>query len=128
MYSERIKDLRKAKGLSQTELGEYLGVSASAVYKWETGKSQPDINAIVNMSKLFGISTDFLLGNIENLTESIHEKTMREILDADPITAGINTLAANGAEKTAFTEDQKQELQKLVRDAILRYDKEQNSK
>ncbi len=126
MYSERIRDFRKARGLSQTELGEYLGVSASAVYKWETGKSQPDINSIVSMSKLFCISTDILLGNVDNGTEQIHAKTMREILDEDPITAGINTLAANGAEKVVFSEDQKRELQEIIREAILQHDREHN--
>lgn len=129
MYSERIKGLRKDKGLSQSELGNYLDVSASAIYKWENGKSQPDISSIIRMSKLFGVSSDYIIGStVEDIDIPTREKSMREILDADPITAGVNTLAANGAEKTVFNEDQKHELQRIIHDAILRYDREQNSK
>jgi transcriptional regulator with XRE-family HTH domain len=66
MYSDRIKTLRLNKGLTQGDLGKYLDVSASAIYKWETGKAQPDINSITKMCQLFDVSSDFLIGNEGN--------------------------------------------------------------
>lgn len=59
--AERIMDLRKKKGWSQEELAERLGVSRQSVSKWESGASVPDINRILEMSQIFGVTTDYLL-------------------------------------------------------------------
>lgn len=60
MYADRIKFFRRKKGLSQQALGEMLGISATAVHKWEHGQSQPDIPALQKMSAIFGVSIDEL--------------------------------------------------------------------
>ncbi|MEA4928413.1 MAG: helix-turn-helix transcriptional regulator [Candidatus Limiplasma sp.] len=122
---DRLKDARKANGLTQEQLSELAGVARENIGRYETGKSQPTVDVLIRLADALNVSTDYLF---ERSGDLHIKKSMREILDTDPITAGINTLAANGAEKTAFTEAQKQELQQLVRDAILRYDKEQKAK
>lgn len=58
---ERIYELRKAKGLSQEELAEKLGVSRQSVSKWETGAATPDTDKALAMSRIFDVTTDFLL-------------------------------------------------------------------
>lgn len=58
---ERIYELRKAKGLSQEDLAEQLGVSRQSVSKWETGTAVPDTENALAMSKILGVTTDFLL-------------------------------------------------------------------
>ena len=63
---ERISELRKAKGLSQEELAEQLGVSRQSVSKWETGVAIPDTENALAMSKIFGVTTDFLLTGQNN--------------------------------------------------------------
>ncbi len=63
---ERIYELRKAKGLSQEELAEQLGVSRQSVSKWETGVAIPDTENALAMSKIFGVTTDFLLTGQNN--------------------------------------------------------------
>lgn len=69
--SDNIIQFRKAMGLSQEQLAEQLGVSRQAISKWETGQSVPELEKIVALSRIFGISTDALLGNIhENQTDS----------------------------------------------------------
>ncbi len=75
--SEKILKLRKEKGLSQEALAEKLGVSRQSVSKWETSGVLPDIDNIVAMSELFGVSTDFLLKSDEGepLAEIISEET-----------------------------------------------------
>lgn len=59
--SEKIQTLRKEKGWSQEELAEKLEVSRQSVSKWESGSSLPDLNRVLQLSSLFGVTTDFLL-------------------------------------------------------------------
>lgn len=58
---ERIQELRKSKGLSQEQLAETLGVSRQAVSKWESGQSMPEIDKLIAMSTLFGVTIDYIL-------------------------------------------------------------------
>ena len=58
---ERIQELRKTKGLSQEQLAEVLNVSRQAVSKWEGDQSLPEIEKLVEMSTLFGVSIDYIL-------------------------------------------------------------------
>ena len=58
---ERIAQFRKDAGLSQEQLAERLGVSRQSVSKWETGGVTPDLDKVLAMSELFGVSTDALL-------------------------------------------------------------------
>ena len=63
---EKIKTLRKQLGLTQTELGEKLGVQKNAVSKWETGRVD-DIpgSKIRSMAALFGVSPSYLIDDEE---------------------------------------------------------------
>ena len=58
----RIQEARKAAGLSQESLGERLGVSRQAVSKWESGASVPDLENLIAMSRIFGVTIGALLG------------------------------------------------------------------
>lgn len=59
--AERIQKLRKAKGISQEELADVVGVSRQAVSKWESEQSLPDIDKIIALCEYFNVSTDYLL-------------------------------------------------------------------
>lgn len=59
--SEKIRELRKDRGLTQEKLGAMLGVSGQAVSKWESGECAPDIMMLPDLCAIFGISTDALL-------------------------------------------------------------------
>ena len=61
ILAEKITNERKKNGWSQEELAEKLSVSRQAVSKWEGAQSIPDINRIIQMADLFGVSTDYLL-------------------------------------------------------------------
>jgi len=60
-FSEKIQILRKQKGISQEQLAEMLDISRQAVSKWELGESLPDVENIVKLSEIFGVSTDYLM-------------------------------------------------------------------
>jgi len=76
---EKIYRLRTEQGLSQETFGDKLGVSRQSVSKWETDQSVPELDKIVAISELFGVSTDYLLKatvsemstNAQNITASI---------------------------------------------------------
>lgn len=61
LLADKIVTLRKRAGWSQEELAAQLGVSRQSVSKWEGAQSVPDMQKVVQMSRLFGVTTDFLL-------------------------------------------------------------------
>ncbi len=63
--SNRLKELRIEKGLSQQKLAHEIGVTQKAIDFWEKGINEPKASYIVKLSKFFGVSADYLLG-IEN--------------------------------------------------------------
>lgn len=64
MLSDTIRQYRKARHMSQDELAEKLGVSRQSVSLWETGQTQPTIDNILALAKIFNVSTDAILDNV----------------------------------------------------------------
>lgn len=62
-FGEKLQALRKAQGWSQEELAQRINVSRQALSKWESGASVPDTENVIALSRLFGVSTDYLLLN-----------------------------------------------------------------
>lgn len=78
---EKIRLLRTTYNMTQKELGHKINVSVVSVGCWENGSKSPSIDAIVSMSKIFGVSTDYLLGvvidpQIDAMLLSQSEKTL----------------------------------------------------
>lgn len=67
---QRIAHKRKELGLSQEALGEQLGVSRQAIYKWESDATLPEIEKLIALSKIFGVSIGWLLGVEEPTPEN----------------------------------------------------------
>lgn len=59
----RIKELRIEKGILQSDLAKRLKMGQATVSNWETGRHEPDQNALLEMSKIFDASIDYILGN-----------------------------------------------------------------
>ena len=62
---EKIASLRKQRGMSQEDLAAEMKVTRQAVSRWEQNEGIPDTENIVQLSKIFGVTTDFLLKNGE---------------------------------------------------------------
>ena len=58
---EKITMQRKVRGMSQEALANEMDVTRQAVSRWETGDATPDVDKVIQLSKLFGVSTDYLL-------------------------------------------------------------------
>ena len=68
--STKIYELRKAKGMSQEKLAELVGVSRQSISKWESGETIPELERLVELSRIFEVTTDYLLkpGEMDELT------------------------------------------------------------
>ena len=86
ILADKIVDLRKKNGWSQEELAEQLGVSRQSVSKWEGAQSVPDMGRVVQMSELFGVSTDFLL---KDTMEAPDRTASAALPDASERTVGM---------------------------------------
>lgn len=71
ILADKIIELRKKSGWSQEELAEKLNVTRQSISKWEGAQSTPDLNKILAMSRLFGVSTDYLLKDEQGEPEYI---------------------------------------------------------
>lgn len=76
MTSERIKALREARGWTQAELARRLNITRNGVNSWEQGLSMPSPACLVDLAKLFSVSTDYLLG-VERL-EAVNVTGLKE--------------------------------------------------
>ncbi len=83
ILADKIITLRKKNGWSQEELAEKVGVSRQAISKWESAQSVPDLDKILRMSEIFGVTTDFLLKDemeTEEYTGSTeHDSPLRSV-------------------------------------------------
>lgn len=111
-FNEKIKKLRIEKGLTQEGLAEQLCVTRSAVAKWESGASYPNIDVIKDVSVFFGTSIDSLLSGDEILTVVNTEKTkvrkkmlnvIFAVLDAVSVLLVFLPLFANKIDSTYYS-------------------------
>lgn len=62
MIAKRIKELRQARGWTQADLARRLSITRNGVNSWEQGLSTPSPASLVDLARLFSVSTDYLLG------------------------------------------------------------------
>ncbi len=75
-FSDTLKELREKNGYTQQRLGELLHVSKNSISHYELGKSLPDINVLIEMTDIFDVSMDYLLGLTDyNLSKDILNKS-----------------------------------------------------
>lgn len=81
ILADKIMSLRKKAGWSQEELAEQLGVTRQSVSKWEGAQSVPDMDKVVQMSRLFGVTTDYLLKDEieEQAAALVEESPLRRV-------------------------------------------------
>ena len=76
--AEKLFELRKEKGWSQEKLAEQINVSRQSISKWESGQVLPEIEKIIELSKIFQVTTDYLL-----LDENFEKASTAVILEED---------------------------------------------
>ena len=102
----RIIELRIEKGILQSDLAKRLKMGQATVSNWETGRHEPDQNALLEMSKIFDASIDYILGNsdikkapsLEDAGLSAEEAELLKLFRAAPEAlqdAALRVLEAN---------------------------------
>ena len=62
MIANQIRYLREQRGLTQADLAKKLGITRSSVNAWEMGVSVPSVQYVIELAKIFQVSTDYILG------------------------------------------------------------------
>ena len=91
--AERIKQLRKKKGISQSELAEVMGVKNNTVSTWERGTRKPDFEALNLLSNYFEVSFEYILGSSDK--EEARVKPTQDELDQLALSALADDLYDN---------------------------------
>ena len=99
---DRLKELRKNKGLKQQELGNMLGITKSAVCFYENSKREPSIEIIIAIMQIFAVSADYLIGT---------DKLIKVVIDEEVKTYAMST------EEVKFIEELRKN--KFVYDVLL---------
>jgi len=81
VIGERLQEVRKDHGDTQEALARKMNVSKSTVQSWEQEKSSPSHEALIALCRLYGVSSDYLLG-LSNV-DPVYEKKQREALPED---------------------------------------------
>lgn len=76
---QRLKDLRKAKGLTQQQVADRVWVTKAMISSYELSTRAPSYEVLIKLSKLFGVTTDFLLGIESSRTINVNGLTEKQI-------------------------------------------------
>lgn len=93
-FGERLRYLRKGRGLQQGELGELFGLSPSAIGSYERGLREPSYRHLIAFAEYFKVSTDYLLGTTEERM-TLDEYISQDTLDLFELLSK-NNLSVNG--------------------------------
>ncbi|UKS54903.1 helix-turn-helix domain-containing protein [Exiguobacterium acetylicum] len=110
--SERLRECRIKRGMQQDEMARHLKTNTSTMSRIENGKKQPDPEMIIMMAELFNVSTDYLLGLVED-PQSTHDEYLRDALKKYEFIG------------TFFSEDKLKELPQERLENIIKYMDEQ---
>ena len=71
IFADKLIELRKRSGWSQEDLAEQMGVTRQSVSKWEGAQSVPELEKILQLARIFGVSTDYLLKDELETAEAV---------------------------------------------------------
>ena len=94
-YNEKLIELRKKEGLSQEELGYRLNVTRQTISKWELGQTTPEMEKIIEISKIFNISVDELINSSENKEIEEKKEIKQESTTSNVNEKNVNTKKEN---------------------------------
>lgn len=99
-FAERLKMLRKEKGLTQAELGKYFNLSKQTISSYENGGSSPDKDTLQRLADFFSVSVDYLLGRTDSREAPQYDKIKTS---ADEVTELLETLHKRPEMKMLFS-------------------------
>lgn len=82
-FSERLRNLRQGKHLSQVTLAEKVGISGQVISQYERGVTRPDYETLLSIADYFNVSTDYLLGNTDVTVRFVNEDELSVLESAN---------------------------------------------
>lgn len=79
LRGDRLRELRESRGYSREKLAELLQIGTNPVYLYESEKSDPSSAVVASIAKLFGVSTDYLMGFIDDPSPRFSDNSLTEI-------------------------------------------------
>ncbi|PGH84982.1 transcriptional regulator [Bacillus thuringiensis] len=96
MFGQRLRELRSKKNISATALGKALGIAQTTVSNWENSGYEPNYEMLVKISRYFGVSVDYLVGNDDDTNKNEISRLAKELYE------GLNEIS----------EDERQDIEK----------------
>ncbi|WP_129409407.1 LexA family protein [Marinitoga lauensis] len=94
---KRIEKLRKRKGLSREKLGNIIGIAGNSVYRIESGMNLPSAEVILELSRYFNVSADYILGLDKEINDdNVIKVNMKKIPVYEKVAAGVSGIAEPG--------------------------------
>ena len=109
----RIKELRVSQKITQNDFASRLGVTKSAISSYENGSRLPSYDILIMISRIFKVSTDYLLGCVDEKSQTVNVSGLSD-KQIDSIKSSINTFRAFNAVREQVPPD----LQKLLDEFI----------
>ncbi|MEN1985235.1 helix-turn-helix domain-containing protein [Paenibacillus hubeiensis] len=113
-YGERLKEARTMAGLTQIQVRDHTGINNKTLSGYENNVSEPDLKTLTILCDLYGVTTDWVLGNTNNpysqLTEAERDAVRKVDLDDDSFIEGDFSFAGR-----ELTVEEKRELQAMAR-------------
>jgi len=116
MFSKRLAEIRKKRGLSQYELADRLGFSRGQISNYEQGKREPDHETLTKIADFFDVSIDYLLGRTDDPT--MNRTNHNEEIDLKEALTKEEKRAHWGGRE--LTEEERKLIQRIIQAAIER--------
>ncbi|MES5860657.1 helix-turn-helix transcriptional regulator [Bacillus cereus group sp. RP29] len=81
MFGQRLRELRSKKNISATALGKVLGIAQTTVSNWENSGYEPNYEMLVKISRFFGVSVDYLVGNDDDTNKNEISRLAKELYE-----------------------------------------------
>ncbi|MBE7106401.1 MULTISPECIES: helix-turn-helix domain-containing protein [Bacillus cereus group] len=96
MFGQRLRELRNKKNMSATALGKALGIAQTTISNWENSGAEPNYEMLVKISRFFGVSVDYLVGNDDDSNKNEISRLAKELYE----------------DLNSVSEDERQEIEK----------------
>lgn len=120
MLSQRLKQLREVKKITQKNLARALSVGVSTVAMWETGVRHPDHEMLVKIADFFGVSVDYLLGrDYTDVQVDINPERIKNMADAELLINEVMQSLNQALADNILTKDQVKQSLEIFRQAVM---------
>lgn len=121
MFCDNLKEYRKQKGYSQTQLGDRIGVTRQAISRWESGTDTPSLERIAALARVLGVSIDALAGAPAPLDSGVRVDHFAQMIDVPILSREVVACCGSGQKFADITNPAEPGIQ-IPRSRLHRYD------